>query len=897
MSAEDFSDLGKCWLLLGNRVPFTHQVIMAEAVLGGYNVVLTAPTGSGKTEAAVIPILCKMIRDRPEPVSLLYITPLRALINDLLKRLKEIFNPHGLIVARKHGEVSLKERKERLKRVPHVLITTPESLEIDLDLSINIRKYLRNVKWVIIDELHELSISKRGLQLAILLERLRRMAGDFQVIALSATIPDPIKTFEPFLGSSKRPCKAIMGGRKRYSIKVTLTDKIQETLKEIIRYNSNEKLIVFVNSRSLAERIHKHLSDTVSAAVHHSSVSGSVKELIENKLKEGSINVVVATKTLELGIDVGKVDKVIHVGPPTSVISLLQRAGRSGHSLDRVSEAIILTDNELDYALALAIKLSTELEELESMPHMPCYLDVVAREVIGCALSKEGLSVDEIALIINSVKPCSNTDVKPIINLLIDKGLVKLINGKLSIGGYFYKLWSKEGAGGDIRRFFSLIMSNDDKFTVKAGEHEVGTLDMTYVIKYLRPWDRIRIGGRVWDVVNIDVIHKTVSVKPAQGEGEIPTWRGSLLSYSPLVTEVFYRCLLSMESSSICSDNVYREIRDSLDPKVLRQAASKQLFVESVNDFDILYGPFNHRFFELLGYVLSFMALSAGIGAVRMRLSPIGLAVESLGQILNSLRKTQLSPEEVIREAIKMSPSFQLKVRELLPTFATIKDELVINECIAQVMWEFDDGVGNVELIKKFIRGEIPIIRVKGPSRISLYILDSPPLRPWYGGSWHVIAEALKGMALTVNEVSEVTGLPANYIERKLKAMRKFKGRLRVVSFYDIFDGQIRWALAEELPTLAKGLFKDCFNMRSGGTYVVTIFSDRFDPGKSLLMRLDNESIERLLREIEGQEVFKVKVGTTYSSKSITYYHVPKEILPLIIRNAVTYLEGYGNCE
>ncbi len=894
--------VGRCLELFGELgvVPFPHQVVASEAITSGYNVVISAPTGSGKTEAAVVPILAKMLEEGVKPVALLYITPLRALINDLTKRLRRIFEPHGFIVARKHGDISARERKERLRRVPHVLITTPESLEIDLDMSPTIRNYLRNIRWVVIDELHEIATTKRGLQLAILLERLRRISGDFQAIALSATMPDPLGMLEPFLGSSKRRVKAVIGGRKRYSIKVIRDQDLKTALRGIVSQYKGEKVIIFVNSRSLAERIHSYLSDLSRVAVHHSSISGRSKEEIEHKLKEGGIDVVVATKTLELGVDVGNVDRIVHVGPPTSVTSLLQRAGRAGHAIGKVSEAIIVTDNDLDYMLSLAVKSLAERGILEPPSKLPCFIDVVAREAIGCALSKEGINVSEFQSIIHSILPCKDVDVKDIIELLEDKGIIKIVDGKLSLGGYFFKLWSKEGAGGDIRKFFSLIPNNDEKFTVKVGDKEIGSLDTTYVMKYLRPWDRVKIGGKTWDIVNIDVIHRVVNVRPAKGEGEIPSWRGSLLSYSNLITEHLFSCLCDCNACQACNDDTLNNVRTAnhVNPKMFC-IDENHILLEKYEEMTVLYGPQGHKFFELLGYVLSYIALSGGMGTIKLKVSPVGIAVEAFEEILKTMKDLPLEPDDLIKEAIKISPQFQMKLRELLPTFATLKHPLVVKEAIRQVLWEFDNGAGNVERVKRFLRGEISIrpACASGLSSIAKFILDAPLLRPWYGGSWHVIAEALRGMALTVAEISEITGLPEKYVERKLKAMRRFRGNLRVVYFYDTFDGQQRWALADELPELASDLFKDCFNVASITPYVVTVYTDRYDSGKSILVRLNDSSINRLVDEIDSPEIFKLKVSTVYGNRSLVYYNVPKKLLHLLIRNAVAYLEGIGECE
>ncbi len=880
---------------LGLR-PFPHQVMMHYAVIEGSNVVLTAPTGSGKTEAAIVPILSAMLASGEiKPTAVLYITPLRALINDLMKRLKAIFNPYGFRVARKHGDVTLKERRERIKNTPHVLITTPESLEIDLDMTEKAKGMLRNIKWVIIDELHEICTTKRGLQLALLLERLRREAGDFQVIALSATVNDPIKTFIPFTGSSNRPIKAIIGGKKKYSITVIKTDDLRKTIKELV--SDGTKTIIFVNSRRLAERIHDYLSED-AVAVHHSSISGERKEDVESKFRKGDIRVVIATKTLELGIDIGDVEKIIHIGAPTSVTSLVQRAGRAGHSATKISEAVIVTDREEDYYLSVAAKTLAENGRLEDQGELPCYLDVVAREILGASLKGEGIDEETIVNIATSIPSCRQrkNEILKVLKLLKEQRLIKEVNGRLKVGGYFYKLWSKEGAGVDIRRFFTLIPNSDDKFTVKMGEKNIGSLDLAYVMKYLRPWDRIKIGGKVWDVVNIDLMHKTVSVKPAESRGEIPAWRGSMISHSALLTEKFYECLKDCEECGLCDDEVVKwYVKRRINPPT-----RDVLYVERNDRLTILYGPFGHRFFEMLGYVFAYVALSTGLGMISARVSPLGIAVEEFDRILTAIRTGEMDLENLIEESIKISPQFHLKLRELLPSFGTLKHPLVVREAVKQVINELELDSNTAKKVRSFIMNEIPMItlRTDGLSPIARMISSAPPLRPWYGGSLHVIAEALRGMALTAEEVSEVTGLPTEYVERKLKQMRKMKGGLKTISFYDVFDGQVRWALADELEHLAKDLLEDSFTPRIGGAFMVSVMVDKFDPGRSVVVNVKGDSVKNAVDSVEADEFYKVKVKPIYSShKGLVYYHVPKRLIPLIIKNAAAYLEAMGLCE
>ncbi|MCD6324163.1 MAG: DEAD/DEAH box helicase [Desulfurococcales archaeon] len=872
--------------------PFPHQLMVAEAVREGFNVVLTAPTGSGKTEAAVLPILAEMLlRGECSPVTVLYVTPLRALINDLFRRLRKIFQLNGFRVARKHGDVTAKEKRERLRKLPHVLITTPESLEIDMDLSPKMQEALRNVKWVVIDELHEISTSKRGLQLAILLERLRRLSGDFQLVALSATVSDPLKTLSPFIGSSERKVRVVVGGRKKYRIKVLRSDSLSEAVKEAV---AGRKSIIFVNSRRLAEKLHERLNDTMqdSMAVHHSSVSGELKEEIESLFREGEVRAVIATKTLELGIDVGDVSQIVHVGAPSSVTSLLQRAGRSGHSLAVASEAVIVADDEEGYYLSLMAKRLGERGIIEEQGTMPCYLDVVAREILGSVLKQEA-DVNELIQLVTSVSPCRNSEgrVKEVIDLLMEDGLLKVNGGRAKVGHYFYRLWSKEGAGGDIRKFFTNIPNTDEKFVVRFGDSVIGNLDLNYVMKYLRPWDKVRIGGRTWEVMSIDLTHKVVSARPSTSGGLIPSWHGFLIPHSSILTEEFFRCLRSCEECDLCNDEVVKWFVEM----GIRPPPPGELYLESVGDEEVIYGDLGHRFFELLGYVLSYLALATGRGMVGVKVSPFGIAAEGLTRLLSASSKSHLSAENLIVEAVKIMPHYHVKLRELLPSFGTLNHALVREEAVKQVLQEFGEEV--VGAVRLFLEGRITLTRVRaaGISPIAKMVMSSARLRPWYGGSLYVIAEALKGIALTAEEVAEVSGLPVKYVERKLKQMRSLKGKLKTVAIYDVFDGQVRWVLAEELGKLSEELLRESFTPRDGGAYTVSLMVDKLDPGKSTVIQIGKDPLEKIAEGFDIDEFYKVVVTPLGGSrKKLTYYHVPKELVPLIIRNAASYLEGMG---
>ncbi|MCC6051731.1 MAG: DEAD/DEAH box helicase, partial [Fervidicoccaceae archaeon] len=397
------------------------QLKSIEIVKRGDNVLITAPTGSGKTEAALLPVLDEMLRTTPEPVSLLYITPMRALINDVFNRIKWWADKLGLTIARKHGEVSQREKNMRNKVKPQILVLTPESLKIDLDWAPKFRENYRSVRWIVIDEVHEIAGNKRGVQLSLLLERLRKLFSiDPQIIALSATIGSPEEVLELISGSSSRRRTVLTyNGTRKSSILVEYLDTSRFTGDEYwakvawkVLGEIEPVTIVFVQSRYAAERLFKELSSLglEEIAVHHSSVSGEIKEDIEDKMRKGYVKAVITTRTLELGIDIGYIKKVVVVGSPATALSLAQKVGRSGHREGEESRGVVIATSVAELLESVAAAENMLEGIIEPRKPIPCPLDIIAREALGMALSGVEVTPETLASLARDSKVCRDFD-------------------------------------------------------------------------------------------------------------------------------------------------------------------------------------------------------------------------------------------------------------------------------------------------------------------------------------------------------------------------------------------------------------------------------------------------------------------------------------------------------
>lgn len=907
------------------------QRMAIPRIAAGDNVLVMAPTGYGKTEAAVLPVLSQLASssgfERGRGVYVLYITPLKALINDLTHRIDWWASRLGIRVGRKHGDVPQVERMRRLKILPEIMITTPESLEIDLDWSVKFRRHYSTVSWVIIDEVHELVGTKRGAQLSVLLERLHHMSGrDFQRIMLSASVGDPEAVARYFTGSSSRRVSIVRGDWGK-DLLLSVTSSPGESIEEGISCvaGSIEPIsIVFTNSRYVAERIHEGLEKTGCwrMAVHHSSVSHEIRESVEESLRRGDIDVVIATKTLELGIDIGKISRVIMFRPPGQVVSLIQRIGRSGHSVGEISRGVIVSLNEMDTLLAgaLASLLSEGYMEKPLMIEAP--LDVLAREIVGWVLRGGSESLDVIYRVIRRAYPFRNLEwgvFAEVVSELVDNGVLEYFgNNSVKLGRGFYTVWRFDQKWKTSRSFteFFTFLSDSNMFSVRAGERVVGYLDDQYVYRILRAGDVVRIGGRLWRVQRIDEDSMSIEVvQTDEGESTIPLWKGEAPSRSRAVAERFYELLSGCcsrpsvldEGSWDLVERAASEMRSWFSKHGVPVPSRSVIVVEDLGDEEVILYPFGDKMAEALGYLLLYTASKREGIDVGVRITPIGVSLRVRSSSFKDLLAEVGSGEgleDLVSEALKRSPRLSIKIKEIQHSFGVMgrvpEGSLIFREAVKQVVEELESEGSLKELFSSISNGGIKIYRVsrKEPSPLSRRILASPLVRPWLRDLGYLVAKLLKGFAMTVGEIAEALELPEKFVENKLKDMRK-SAYYRVVQFKDVDTGEWRWALAEDLEDLSRSPeFQSCFAFE--GVYGHVECSLRYDHGtpqvRVVFRTSDLESgLRSLMDSISSDEIYEVKVAplSVLGSKdsAVTYYNVPKEALPYVVRNALAYME------
>jgi len=533
----------------GFSTPTEPQEKTVPKILEGKNVLLISPTATGKTEAAVLPVL-NMLLQAPERllgIKILYITPLRALNRDLLERLEWWCNNLDIKLAVRHGDTETGERTRQSRSPPDMLITTPETLQAIMPGWI-MRQHLQQVKWVIIDEVHEMADSKRGSQLSLALERLRWITGrEFQIIGLSATIGSPEKVAQ-FLVGNGRPVEIVKVPVARLmklnilfpqptpedsELASTLFThpEVAARLRVIRKYIEKQKsVLLFTNTRSISEVLTSRLkvwNIDFPVSIHHGSLAKPSRIAAEKGLKEGSLKGLVATSSLELGIDIGRIDMVIQYMSPRQVTRLIQRVGRSGHRIGRMANGIIITMDSDDTLEAMVIARMAYKEELEpvGIPDKP--YDALSHQIIGLLMKKKRWYFYEIYDMFKKAYPYADLTVEDIQKVLT---YMHQRFPRLAWVSFEDMLAIKPRRTKALYEYYfeNLSMIPDEKQYLVVDESTdsaIGVLDEAFMAEYGKPGVKFIIRGSPWKISNVygDKLYVKSVDDPT---GAIPSWVG-----------------------------------------------------------------------------------------------------------------------------------------------------------------------------------------------------------------------------------------------------------------------------------------------------------------------------------------------------------------------------------
>lgn len=694
-------------------------------ILEGKNVLLISPTATGKTEAAFLPVLSMLITmpERPPGIKVLYITPLRALNRDMLERLEWWCNNLDVKLAVRHGDTETRERSRQARSPPDVLITTPETLQAILPGWV-MRQHLRQVRWVIIDEVHEMADSKRGSQLSLALERLRQIVGqDFQVIGLSATIGTPEKVAQFLVGNGRDveivrvPVARQMRLQILYPRPVRTDFELSSALfthpevaarLRLIRdlIERHRSVLLFTNTRAVSEVLasrFKVWDIDFPVSIHHGSLAKPSRIAAERGLKDGDLKGLVCTSSLELGIDVGRVDLVIQYMSPRQVTRLIQRVGRSGHRVGRIAEGIVITMDSDDTLEAMVIGRRALREELEpvNVPHKP--YDALAHQVVGLLMKKRRLYFYEIYELYRKAHPYADLtleDVEKVLSYMHSRfprlawvSLEDMVAIKPRRTKALYEYY-----------FGNLSMIPDEKQYLvidETSDSAVGILDEAFVAEYGKPGTKFIIRGSPWRILH--VYGDKIYVRPVDDPtGAIPSWIGEEI---PVPFEVAREVgwIRGMVERRILQGRSPEEVVEELSKKYpvdketalralgetieqirlgLPVPTDKRILVEDWEDLVIVHANFgsltNRALAQLIGHIVS---EQTGY-TVAVQHDPYRIFIRTLGilnskgvlDIFNQLKQTpDANVQESLRRATVKTGLFKRRMIHVARRFGAIK--------------------------------------------------------------------------------------------------------------------------------------------------------------------------------------------------------------------------------
>ena len=503
-------------------------------ILQQKNCLIIAPTGSGKTECATIPIFFKLkTRKIPNKIKVLYITPLRALNRDIFKRIINYAENEELKIEIRHGDTSQANRKRIADNPPDILITTPETL-VNLLSQKKHLEALSDLEWVVIDEVHELLASERGSQLSLSLERLQiNTKNEIHRIGLSATVGNPDEAGRFLVGSERKFQLIHDTSLRNYDVDVVFVDGIMDDVAiEIIEYvkklHITSPVLLFTNSRGESERLSSILKQKTSLNVelHHGSLSRQVREETEDILREGKSGIVVCTSSLELGLDIGSVELVIHYGSPRQVSKFMQRIGRSKHNRGDSARGLIITESADDEFEIKAIIERIKEGSIEEQKIHYGSLDVLAHHLVGLSMQVGNVPIESALKLTKRAYPFQDVSLEELFdvleilalrNLIIfndDKTEYKKNNAFFATKYHFQNLSTIP----DILKF-KVIDTIENKFIGTLDQRFVGDLDKDQIFV---------LRGSQWRVLNIDEKSFKVNVLPISSSREIPVpkWEG-----------------------------------------------------------------------------------------------------------------------------------------------------------------------------------------------------------------------------------------------------------------------------------------------------------------------------------------------------------------------------------
>ena len=652
-----------------------------------------APTGSGKTETAVIPIFSRVSKSKkPDKIKVLYITPLRALNRDVFKRIIQYAENEGLRIEVRHGDTSQSMRRKIKLSPPDILITTPETIIILLS-QVGMLKALDELEWIVLDEVHELLGNERGAQLSLSLERLQaNTKHQITRVGLSATVGNTGEAAK-FVVGTKRKCKIIEDNSiRKYDVEVkyiegTITDVVDYVIDYVTKNYPSSPVLLFTNTRGESEYIASVLKERSSIAIelHHGSLSQQVREETEETLKSGKPGIVVCTSSLELGLDIGSVELVIHYGSPRQVSKLMQRIGRSRHTRGSSAKGLIVTNNPDDEIEALAILERVREKSIEDQIVHDGALDVLAHHLVGLTMQFGKVSVDFALNMIRQAYSFRNVTIEDLLAVL-----EVLHNGSIIYLDKEEMTFTKKGRS--FRYYFENLSTIPDilKFKVfdTASKKIIGSLDQRFVGDNGEQGSVFVLRGMQWRILNVDDKSLKVNVEPIQSAGiNVPYWEGENIPVDYNTAKK-----VGMVRTKTIVTSFTNKIIDNLKLGIIPD--EKNIVVESqrVRNTLVIHSCFGTRINSTLAMLLSAM-LSAKSGyLVDSRSDAYRIMLSSNGRILEKSVTDVLvddyNLEEIVQASLAGTHNVNWRTWCVAKKFGIVGREAVYDRKSARFLYE-----------------------------------------------------------------------------------------------------------------------------------------------------------------------------------------------------------------
>lgn len=524
------------------------QSLSIEAYLDGNNMVVLAPTAGGKTESAFFPVISQMLAESWEGLSILYVSPIKALLNNQEQRLHKYMQLVGRRAALWHGDTPQGERKRMLSEPPDCLLTTPESLEVMLVSSkIDHHQFFANIKVVVIDELHAFAADDRGWHLLSVFARISKLAGcELQRIGLSATVGNPDEMLSWLSSGSERPQKVVWPRGnidEEPDVQLDYVGSLANAAKVISLLHRGEKRLVFCDSRSRVEQLAVSLRGYgVDTFVSHSSVGLDERRQAEEAFAQRQNCVIVATSSLELGLDVGDLDRVIQIDAPGSVSSFLQRMGRTGRRSHSTRNCLFLATKDEGMLRAAALIELWRREYVEPVNAPPCPYHILAQQLMALILQERGVGRSLWFSWVDAVTAFNEMPAERVAELLdymIANDILWSDDGIIS--------FAPEGESIFGRQNFMDILSvftSPPLFRVMSGQKELGFVHESTFYKREEGPAILALAGRSWKTSHLDWKRKIAHVEPTDQKGK-SRWLGEGQMLSHAICQSIRRILSS----------------------------------------------------------------------------------------------------------------------------------------------------------------------------------------------------------------------------------------------------------------------------------------------------------------------------------------------------------------